>query len=150
MPKETKLDSRLERLSKICEALPEVTRELPGDHATFRVRGKTFAYFLNDHHGDGKIAVACRTARGENVDWIASHPERFFMPAYIGPRGWVGLRLDVGRVDWDGGRRTRERQLSHGSTKETSRRRLHRELDRLEVLERLTAVRAEVNRLTGG
>jgi phosphoribosylglycinamide formyltransferase-1 len=100
MPPSTKLDARLVRLSAISETLPETIRELQGEHAIFRVKGKVFAYFLNNHHGDGIVAVACRTARGENADWIAGNPERFFMPAYIGHRGWVGLRLDVGKVDW--------------------------------------------------
>ena len=100
MKRSANLDPRLVRLSALCDKLPEATRELQGEHATFRVKGKVFAYFLNNHHGDGMVAVACRTARGENADWIAANPDRFFMPAYVGPRGYVGLRLDVGKVDW--------------------------------------------------
>lgn len=100
MRRPSNLDDRLVRLSAICETLPETTRVLQGEHATFRVKGKVFAYFLNNHHGDGIVAVACRTSRGENADWIAADPKRFFMPAYVGPRGYVGLRLDVGKVDW--------------------------------------------------
>ena len=41
------------------------------------------------------------TARGENADWVEASPSRFFLPAYIGARGWVGLRLDVKPVDWE-------------------------------------------------
>ena len=91
---------RLSRLSGICLALPEVVRELSGSHATFRVKGKTFGYFLDDHHGDGIVAVAVRALPGENTAWIAQDPKRFYLPAYVGPRGWVGFRLDVGRPDW--------------------------------------------------
>ncbi len=72
-----------------------------GDHAAFTVRGKKFAYFLNDHHGDGIVAVYARAFPGENTKLIEAHPRKFYSPAYIGPRGWVGLRLDRGRVDWD-------------------------------------------------
>ena len=64
------------------------------------VKKKVFAYFLDNNHGDGIVGLACRVLPGENAALIAANPKRFFMPAYIGPRGWVGLRLDVGRVAW--------------------------------------------------
>jgi hypothetical protein len=57
-------DPRLVRLSKICLALPEVTRRYNGQHASFLIRKKTFAYFLNDHHGDGIVALACKALPG--------------------------------------------------------------------------------------
>jgi hypothetical protein len=94
-------DRRLTRLTKICLALPETTRDLHGSHAGFLVRKKTFAYFLNDHHGDGIVAVTCKVLPGDNTALAAAQPERFYLPAYIGPRGWVALRLDVGEVDWE-------------------------------------------------
>ncbi|MGQ0804107.1 MAG: MmcQ/YjbR family DNA-binding protein [Actinomycetota bacterium] len=89
-------------VKKICLALPEATEERTGRHAAYLVRNKKFAYYLDDHHGDGRVAVTTRAAPGENTALIASNPDRyFFMPSYIGPRGWVGLYLDLGRVDWD-------------------------------------------------
>jgi hypothetical protein len=94
-------DPRLARLTAISLALPEATRKDMGQHASFLIRGKTFAYFLADHHGDGIVAVCCKTALGENVEMIAADPARFYLPAYIGPKGWVGLRLDAGEIDWD-------------------------------------------------
>ncbi len=91
----------LERLTKLVGALPEVTCERQSQHATFLVAGKKkFAYFLNDHHGDGIVAVSTRAGPGENAELVASDPDRFYLPAYLGPRGWVALRLDRGRVDW--------------------------------------------------
>jgi len=93
--------SRLEQLSRICLALPETVRDVKGDHAIFRVRNKVFAYFLNNHHGDGIVSVCCRCAPGENLDRIRHEPERFYLPADIGPRGWFGLRLDHGVIVWD-------------------------------------------------
>ncbi len=75
--------------------------ERNGSHATFRARKKVFAYFLDNHHGDGKVAVACKVHPGDNVELVRATPERFYLPAYIGSRGWVALRLDVGKVDWD-------------------------------------------------
>ena len=59
-----------------------------------------FAYFLDDHHGDGIVSVCVKSELGENVDRARRDPERYYLPAYIGPRGWFGLRLDRGRVDW--------------------------------------------------
>ena len=94
-------DSRLSRVSAICLALPEVVRTDQGSHATFTVRKKTFAYFLNDHHGDGIVSVCARAFPGENKKLTEAHPKKFYLPAYIGPRGWVGLRLDRAKVDWN-------------------------------------------------
>jgi len=90
----------LSRLTRLCAAFPESARTRGGSHATFRVRGKVYAYFLDDHHGDGITAVCTKTALGEHVDRVHRDPERYYLPAYIGPRGWVALRLDRGRVDW--------------------------------------------------
>jgi len=90
----------LERLKKICLALDGAECEQKGDHAIFRARKKVFAYFLDNHHGDGIVAVACKVNPGDNEALIRAQPERLCMPAYIGSRGWVSLRLDNGKVDW--------------------------------------------------
>jgi predicted DNA-binding protein (MmcQ/YjbR family) len=100
MTKSPAEDRRLVRLTKLCLALPEATRESHGSHAAFVVRDKKFAYFLDDHHGDGIVAVCFKTVPGENEFLLASDTTRFYKPAYIGPKGWVGLRLDVGPIDW--------------------------------------------------
>jgi hypothetical protein len=93
-------DPRLRRLAAICLALPEATREDSGRHATFRIRKRAFAYWLDDHHGDGIVGVVCKARWGEADALIAADPDRFYRPAYVGPRGWVGLRLDLGDIDW--------------------------------------------------
>lgn len=90
----------LRQLSNICLALPEAVRRDLNEHADFRVRGKVFAYFLNNHHGDGIVSVCCKSELAENVDRASREPKRFYLPAYIGPRGWFGLRLDGEAVDW--------------------------------------------------
>jgi phosphoribosylglycinamide formyltransferase-1 len=59
-----------------------------------------FAYFLNNHHGDGIVSICCKSELGQHVDRVRSDPQRFYLPAYIGARGWFGLRLDVGPIDW--------------------------------------------------
>jgi hypothetical protein len=94
-------DRRLVRLTKLCAAFPEVTREMSGRHASFKVRAKTFAWYLDDHHGDGIVGLVCKTARGENRTWVDSDPTHFYLPAYVAHRGWLGIRLDIGGMDWD-------------------------------------------------
>ena len=101
MTKPSAEDRRLVRLTKICLLLPETTRQLLGSHASFLVRKRIFAYFLNNHHGDGIVAVTAKVLPGDNEALAAAQPARFYLPAYIGPRGWVALRLDAGKVDWE-------------------------------------------------
>lgn len=91
----------LDRLKKICLALEGAECEQSGSHATFRAKKKVFAYFLDNHHGDGIVAVACKVAPGDHEALVRAQPERFCKPAYIWSRGWVSLRLDRGKVDWD-------------------------------------------------
>jgi predicted DNA-binding protein (MmcQ/YjbR family) len=92
--------SVLRKLTDICLRLPGTEQKVLGDHADFRVRGKVFAYFLNNHHGDGIVSVCCKSQLGENVDRASRDPGKYYLPAYIGPRGWFGLRLDRGPVNW--------------------------------------------------
>jgi phosphoribosylglycinamide formyltransferase-1 len=101
MPKKTAEDPRLTRVSDLALALPEATWVVKGSHAQFLVRKKTFAYFLNDHHGDGIVSVACKVLSGENKSLAESQPRRFYLPAYIASRGWVALRLNAGKIDWN-------------------------------------------------
>jgi hypothetical protein len=101
MAKASPEDRRLVRLTKMCLELPEVTRWYNGQHAGFQVRKKNFAWFLDDHHGDGMVALNCKVIRGDNTALAAAQPERFYIPAYVGSKGWVGLRLDTGKIDWD-------------------------------------------------
>ena len=93
--------ARIKRLLSICLALPEATAQPQNQHYSFLVRKKVFAYYLADHHGDGIWSIACKVLPGDNTALIKSDPARFYMPAYIGPRGWVALRLDLTEVDWE-------------------------------------------------
>jgi hypothetical protein len=100
MAKTPNTNAILELLTKLALAFPEAHRELCNSHASFRVRKKTFAYFLNNHHGDGIVAVTCKVLPGENAALAKAQPKRYYLPAYIGPRGWVALRLDLPKIDW--------------------------------------------------
>ena len=101
MTKTAAADPRLTRVTTICLGLPETTCERKGEHASFLVRKKVFAYYLANHHNDGIISICAKVLPGDNTALAAGDPARFYLPAYIGPRGWVGLRLDAGKIDWD-------------------------------------------------
>jgi predicted DNA-binding protein (MmcQ/YjbR family) len=90
----------LSKISKMCAALPEAQREIMNSHAAFTVRGKKFVYMLDNHHGDGILALCFRGAPGEQQTWIELDAQRYYRPAYIGAQGWVGLRLDIGATNW--------------------------------------------------
>jgi predicted DNA-binding protein (MmcQ/YjbR family) len=91
-----------ERVTELCTSLPEVEVEAGGgSHLGFEVRRRRFVWFLDDHHGDGRLALNCKGAPGESARLAEQHPDRFFVPAYLGSRGWIGLWLDAPEPDWD-------------------------------------------------
>ncbi len=101
MATRTREDRRLRLLSAVCLALPEAERTNCGAHADFRVRGRIFAYFLRNHGGDGITAACFKSRLGQHVEHVKRAPGRFYLPQYIGRRGWFGIRLDQGEIDWD-------------------------------------------------
>jgi hypothetical protein len=90
---------RRQRLVALVTSLPEATAT-GEQHLRLDVRGKSFGYYLDDHHGDGRIALACKAAPGVAAALVRQEPERYFIPSYVGPKGWVGLYLDLPRIDW--------------------------------------------------
>jgi len=96
----TRAERALQRVRAICTSLPEVEERLSHGAPTFFFRGrKSFVMFHDDHHGDGRLAIWCHAPQGVQQLLVTEEPERFFVPAYVGHRGWVGVRLDVD-VDW--------------------------------------------------
>jgi hypothetical protein len=92
---------RRQRVVKICRSLPEAEVEQAGaQHLAFKVKKKIFAYYLHDHHGDGKVALWCKAPPGEQSRLVEEKPAVYFVPAYVGHKGWVGVRLDTSRVAW--------------------------------------------------
>ena len=97
-------DQRRKRLVRICQSLPEVTVEPLGhdrEHLVFQVGKKKLAYYQFDHHGDGMISLVCKSNLHQQRRLVQSDPELFFVPAYVGSRGWIGMRLDLDEVDWE-------------------------------------------------
>ena len=94
--------SPLARIRKLCLALPEAHEVEAWGEPTFRVRNKLFAMFAHaeNHHGAGRPSVWCKAARGNQALMVAANPDRFFVPPYVGPSGWVGIRLDQ-NPNWD-------------------------------------------------
>ena len=91
----------LARVRKLCLALPE-TSERPSHGApTFFIRGKrSFLMVFDNHHGDGRFALWCAAGDGVQAMLVEADPERFFVPPYVGHRGWLGVRLDRG-LSWN-------------------------------------------------
>src|SRR5947209_7880458 len=92
--------SPIDRLRKLCLALPDATEKLSHGEPTFFAAGRVFAMFANNHHHDGRIAVWCKAPFGFQEILVGSKPDRFFVPPYVGVKGWVGVRVD-GNPDWD-------------------------------------------------
>jgi hypothetical protein len=94
-------EQTLERIRSICLELPETSERLSHGAPTFFVRSKrAFLMVLTDHHGDGRFAIWCAAAAGVQGMLVDADRKRFFVPPYVGHRGWLGVRLDRG-LDWD-------------------------------------------------
>nr|HRC86050.1 MmcQ/YjbR family DNA-binding protein [Thermoanaerobaculia bacterium] len=87
-------------LRRLCLALPEVTERLSHGEPTWFVRGKKTFVMLADHHHDDRLAFWCAAPDGAQAILVAAAPERFFVPPYVGHRGWLGVYLDV-PVEWE-------------------------------------------------
>jgi hypothetical protein len=91
----------LGKVREICLALPETSERLSHGAPTFFVREKrAFLMVLTNHHGDGRFAIWCAAPDGMQKMLVEGDPERFFVPPYVGHRGWLGVRLDRG-IHWD-------------------------------------------------
>ena len=91
----------LSRTRALCLTLPDVNERLSHGAPTFFIRDKkTFVTYMDNHHGYGRLALCCAAPAGAQIELVAEDSERFFVPPYVGGRGWVGVRLDID-VDWD-------------------------------------------------
>lgn len=93
----------LARVRDLCLALPDADERLSHGSPGFFIRkGKFFAYFWNDHHGDGETIVIVKTSgRDEQAMLIEMDPDCYYSPPYMGPSGWIAMRLNGDDTDWD-------------------------------------------------
>jgi hypothetical protein len=83
-------------IEKVSHGAPVFFIDAPGN------RGRTFAWFWHDHHGDGRTAVLVKTSGIEEQETLLEiDPDLYFKPPYLGPSGWIGVLLDQGATDWD-------------------------------------------------
>ena len=87
---------------EVCLSFPEAEEYLSHGAPNFRIRGKsgtTFATYVVNHHGDGRIALWLKSPAGAQRLYTQAEPKHFFVPPYVGPSGWLGVNLDKG-ISW--------------------------------------------------
>jgi predicted DNA-binding protein (MmcQ/YjbR family) len=84
---------------EVCLSFPESEEYLSHGSPNFRVRGKTYATYVVNHHGDGRVALWINAPAGAQGHYTEAEPKHFFVPPYVGPRGWLGVNLDKG-ISW--------------------------------------------------
>ncbi len=87
----------LERVRRICLSLPEATEQVAWGEPTWRVRKRLFAMYAENHHHDGRVALWCNAPLGVQEHLVARDAGAYFVPPYVGVKGWIGIVLD--RVD---------------------------------------------------
>ncbi len=93
-------EAALKNVRALCLGLPEVTERLSHGSPTWFIGGRpSFVTFVDDHHGDGRMGFWCAAPPGAQEAFVSTDPERFFVPPYVGHRGWLGVRLE-GDPDW--------------------------------------------------
>jgi hypothetical protein len=89
----------LAHVRDICLALPEAHEKEAWGTPTFRVRDKLFVMYTDNHHNDGRVTLWCNATHEVQEQLVKANPECFFVPPYVGPKGWVGVYLDRG-LEW--------------------------------------------------
>ena len=87
-------DELIDGLRAVCVALPEVTEKISHGTPSWFVR-KMFASYVGRHHGDEYLCLWVAAPEGAQEEMVTAEPDRFFVPPYVGHRGWLGLRLDI-------------------------------------------------------
>src|SRR5438552_10656016 len=97
VPKRISKSAVLARVRRICLARPGTTERASHGAPTFFVRDKkSFVTYVDDHHGDGRLALWCACPPGMREGLVKASPEAYFVPPYVGYLGWIGVRLDRG------------------------------------------------------
>ena len=88
------------RIAGIVESFPEAEAKPTGRHMSLEVRNKRFGWFMIDHHGDGRVDLNCKASAEMHDILQRLVPAHFHVPKYVGSKGWVGVWLDVPKLDW--------------------------------------------------
>ena len=96
MPKKKDIS---QAVREICLWFPATEEVLSHGSPDFRVKGKTFATYVINHHGDGRVALWLNAPQGAQDHYVKQEPKHYFVPPYVGPRGWLGVNLDKG-ISW--------------------------------------------------
>lgn len=100
--RESSADWLLGRVRDLALALPDAEERPSHGAEGWRVGGKYFAYFNDQHHGTPHIALLVKTSGVDEMEGlIEAHPDAYFRPAYYGASGWIGVILNRPGVDWD-------------------------------------------------
>jgi len=89
----------IDRVRALCLALAGTTERASHGRPAFFAGKRSFVMFMDNHHHDGRLAVWCAAAGGVQGALVDADPERYFVPPYVGHRGWIGVRLDRG-LEW--------------------------------------------------
>ena len=92
-----KRKTALDRLREICLALPEAEERETWELPTFRVRDRIYAMYVEDE--DDRPGIWAKAPPGNQTHLVEADPDRFFVPPYVGHKGWIGVHLDC-RVKW--------------------------------------------------
>lgn len=93
--------SVLARIREVCLSLPETTERLSHGAPTFFIREKrAFVMYMDNHHDDGRLALWCAAPEGMQEALVGDSPDQYFVPPYVGHRGWLGVRLDR-KLGWN-------------------------------------------------
>jgi hypothetical protein len=95
MATDAQVKRALDDVRAACLALPQATERMShGAPSWFVADKKQFVMFHDDHHGDGRLAIWCAAPPGVQAEVVEFEPDRFFVPPYVGHRGWLGVRLE--------------------------------------------------------
>lgn len=93
-------DRQRARIARIVSSFPEGDAKPVGRHLSLEVRKKRFGWLTVDHHGDGRIDLNCKASAAMHDILRQLAPDQFHVPKYVGSKGWVGLWLDLPKLDW--------------------------------------------------
>jgi hypothetical protein len=84
----------VDRVRRICLSLPDTAEKIAWGTPTFRIHDRIFVMYTDNHHRDARAAIWCPVPEGAQAAMVSADPEQFFVPPYVGPYGWLGIRLD--------------------------------------------------------